>query len=113
MGTTEIVDELKRLSRRINEQGKTIDLIMQDRNILEDILHRLGAVESALNMSRSTATENAKNAKEDISEIKDIVDAKVDEISQTIDGKTLIVKSPKESVLQKIINRVGGKTEGK
>lgn len=109
MGTTELVDEFKRLSRRIDEQGKTIDLVCKDRDILEDILHRLGVIESVLNIQGSTIKENAKNAKADMIEVKDIVEAKVDEVNQTIDEKTLIVKSLKESVLQKIVNTVTGK----
>ncbi len=108
MTETHITDELKRLSRRIEEIGKTADLLFNDREILEDILHRLGAVESALNLNRSTATENARNTKADINEVKEIVEAKVDEVNQTIDEKTLIVKSPQQSVVQKIINKLGG-----
>jgi len=104
-----IADELKRLSRRIEEIGKTTNLLFQDRELLEDILSRLLAVESAINLQRATQTENAKNTKADINEVKDIVDAKIDEVNETIDNKTVIVKSPKESILQKIINKVGGK----
>lgn len=103
-----VSEELGKFSRRMESMQKTVDLIMKDRDILEDILHRLGVVESTLNLNNSTAKENAKNAKADIAEVKDIVAAKVDEVNQTIDDKTVIVKSPKESVLQKIINKIGG-----
>ena len=109
MTNADVSDELKRLSRRIEEIGKTTDLLFNDRELLEDILARLSAVESAIHLSRSTQTENAKNTKADINEVKDIVEAKVDEVNETIDSQTVIVKSPKESVLQKIINKVGGK----
>ena len=108
MSSTDISDELKRLSRRIEEIGKTADLLYQDRELLEDILSRLSAVESAINLQRSTQTENAKNTKADINEVKEAVEAKVDEATEMIDDKTVIVKSPTKSIIQKIINKVGG-----
>lgn len=105
---TEITDELKRLSRRIEEIGKTIDLLFADREILEDVLSRMTAVENAMHLQRSTATENAKNIKADISEVKDAVEAKVGEVAETMDSKTVIVRAPKQSVIQTIIGKLKG-----
>ena len=102
-----ISDELKRLSRRIEDIAKTVDLLFSDREILEDLLTRMTAVESAIHLQRSTATTNAKNIHEDINEVKDVVEAKVGEVAESMDDKTVIVKSPKESVIQKILHRVG------
>lgn len=108
ISNTQISDELKRLSRRIEEIGKTLDLLYQDREILEDVLSRMTAVETAIHLQRSNATENAKDIKENIDDVKNVVEAKVGEVSESMDDKTLIVKSPKESVIQKIINKIGG-----
>jgi len=105
---SEIINELKRLSRRVDDVSKTTDSLMEDRNILEDILTRLTALENAMHLQRATATENAKNLKADISEVSAVVEAKVDSVTENMDSHTVIVKSPKESVLQKIIHRVGG-----
>lgn len=103
---TKITDEVKRLSRRIEEIGKTLDLLYQDREILEDILTRLSSVEGALNLQRTNQTEMVKNIKADIGEVKDTVEAKMDEAAVAMNENTLIVKSPTESVIQKIINKV-------
>jgi len=108
MEDTDVANELKRLSRRIDDVSKTTDSLMTDRNILEDILTRLTAVENALHLQRATATENAKNLKADISEVGAVVEAKVDAVTENIDKHTVIVKSPQESVIQKILHRVGG-----
>lgn len=103
---TVITDELKRLSRRIDGQGKDISLLMADRNILEDILTRMTALENAMHLQRATATENTKATKAAISEVSAVVEAKVDQVSEQMDNKTIIVKSPRESVIQKIFKRI-------
>lgn len=105
---TQVSDELKRLSRRIEEIGKTLDLLYQDREILEDVLSRMGAVETAIHLQRSNATENAKDIKENIDEVKDVVEAKVGEVSENLNDKTVIVKSPKQSIIEKIMGKLGG-----
>jgi hypothetical protein len=109
MTDSNIADELKRLSRRIDEQRKNLDLLMADRNILEDILTRMTAVENAMHLQRSTATENAKDIKADIVEVRDAVEAKVGEVSESMDDKTVILKSSNQNVIQKIFDKVSGK----
>ena len=115
MTSTVITNELKRLSRRIEDIAKTQDLLFKDREILEDILTRLTSLENAMDTQRSTQTENAKNIKADISDVKDAVEAKVDEVTDTMDDKTVILKSPKQGVFEKIISRIrlGGEEHGK
>ena len=63
MNNTEITNEMKRLSRRIDEQGKVLDLLMNDREILEDILTSLTAMKDAIHLQRSNQTEMVKNIK--------------------------------------------------
>ena len=103
-----VADELKRLSRRIEDLDKTVSRISADREILEDVLGRLLRVEEAIHLQRSTSTETAKNIKEDIQEVRDVVEAKVGEVSQNIDDKTVVVKSEKQSVVQNILHKIGG-----
>ena len=103
-----VTNELKRLSRRIEDIGKTLDLLFADREILEDLLSRMSAVEAAIHLQRSTATETAKNIKQDIEEVKDVVEAKVGEVSEMVDDKTVVLKNPSEGVLERIINKVRG-----
>lgn len=104
-----IADELKRLSRRLDTLQKSTDLLFKDREILEDVLTRLTALENAMNLQRQTATENAKNMRNDISGVKEAVEAKVEEVTEHMDDKTVIVKAPHDTILQKIINKLKGK----
>ena len=107
-----VTDELKRLSRRIDEQGKILDLLFADREIFEDILSRMTAVETAIHLQRSNATENAKDIKSNIDEVKDVVEAKVGEVSENIDNNTVVIKSAKESIIQKLKRKLGGEKHG-
>lgn len=108
MNNTEILNEIKKLSRRIEEQKKTLDLLFKDREILEDVLSRLTAVEAAINTSRATATETAKDLRADTKEIKAAVESKVEEVKEVMDDKTIMVKSPQQTIIQKIIKKIGG-----
>ena len=100
-----IVDELKRLSRRMEDLDKTVSKMSADREMFEDILSRLVKVETAIGLQRSTLTETAKNIKADIKEVSNVVEAKVDEGIQNIDEKTVVVKSSKQSILDKIFKK--------
>ena len=101
-------DELKRLSRRIDEMQKTLDLLFADREIFEDILTRMSAVENAMHLQRATATENAKDIKADIKEVADVVESKVDEVNQSMDDKTVVLKGKNQTIVEKIIDKVKG-----
>lgn len=104
----QITEELKRLSRRIESIAITQDKLFSDREILEDILSRLSSVETALKLNRASQTENAKDIRAGISGVKDAVENKIDEVSETIEDKTVIVKGSTDNVVQKIINKIVG-----
>ena len=104
----QLADEVKRLSRRFDDLGKTIDTLTNDREIFEDILTRLTAVESALHLQRASQTEMVKDIKSDIGDVQSAVEAKMDEAAVAMDENTLIVKSPTKSVIEKIIDKVKG-----
>ena len=108
MTDTMVADELKRLSRRIDSQEKTIDLIYKDRDLLEDIQVSIRAVEQALHLQRANATENVKTIKADISDVQEAVEAKIDQVNVATDEKTVIVKSAQENVIQKVVNKLKG-----
>jgi len=103
-----IIDELKRLSRRIEEIRKVLDLLFKDREILEDLLTRMSAVENALKLQRATTTESTKDLRADVAEMKDMVETKVDQVSETMDNKTVIVKTAQPNMIQKIVDRLKG-----
>jgi predicted transcriptional regulator len=103
---TTINQRLDQLSERVEEIAKAQKRLSNDREILEDILLRLGQLEAALKLNRSTQTDVAKDIRADISGVQDAVEAKVDEVTESMDDKTLIVKSPRESVIQKILKKI-------
>jgi predicted ribosome quality control (RQC) complex YloA/Tae2 family protein len=107
--TNETSDAIKELTRQIRLSAKTIDLIYKDGDIIQDILHRLTALESAVTLQREKAKENTIAINSNINEVKDTVEAKIDEVNVATDERTVIVKSPRESVLKKIIDKVTGK----
>jgi archaellum component FlaC len=107
MSEIAIADELKRLSRRIEALSKTTDMLMEDRNILEDILTRLTALENAMRLQRATATENVKTINANINEVQAIVESKIDEVNLVTDDKTVIVKAPTENIIQKVLHKMG------
>ena len=79
-----VVDELKRLTRRVDTLQKSVDLLSQDREILEDLLGRMTSVEEVLRANREHQDLRTKDIKADISDVKDTVEAKVSEVQETV-----------------------------
>ena len=75
-------DDLKKVVRRLDTLQKTTDLMMADRNILEDILTRLSAVEQALHLNKEHQTEVQKDMKAGMLDVKHGVEDKVDEATR-------------------------------
>ena len=106
----DIKDELAKLVRRVDSVQKSVDILNADRNILEDIVTRLSAVEQALHLNKDHQDEMNKNIKQEIREAGAIVENTVHEIKNTIGEKTVIVKSKTDSIfakLKKLIQKNG------
>lgn len=103
-----VTDELKRLSRRVEEVSKTVELQYKDRDILEDILNRLGAVETALHMNREHQTEMQKETTANIKKVEFSVEDKVAEVKDSITDKTIMVTAKNQNILGKIQKMIGG-----
>lgn len=107
-----IQDELKKLVRRVDTLQKSVDVQVADRNILEDILARLSAVEQALRINRDHQTEMQKDTKADILDVKhaveDKIENKIDEVRLGIEDKTILVKSTTDNIFTKIKKMVKG-----
>ena len=86
-------DELKKLSRRIDTMQKSVDILNDDRNMLEDILTRLSAVEQALNLNKDHQIEMNKNIKEEIREAGVIAENAVLEVKDSLSEKTIVVSN--------------------
>ncbi len=94
--TVVVEDELKRLSRRTEELQKTVDLLFQDRAILEDILTRLSQVELALRANQKNQTVMQQDTKNEIQEVKAATKEKVEEVKELLDTKTVVVKKKRK-----------------
>lgn len=98
----DIPDELKRLSRRVEEVSKTTELLYKDRDILEDILLRLSGLEQALHLNREHQTDVAKDMTANIKRVEFAVEDKVDEVKDTITEKTVVVKTNSIPIFDKL-----------
>jgi MinD-like ATPase involved in chromosome partitioning or flagellar assembly len=108
-----IEEELKNLKRRMDSIQKTLDLLYNDRTLLEDVVNRLAQVENAVHLNREHQVEVQQQTKSDIEQIGSDTADKVEEIKKTIGEKTIIVKSEKENIMEKIIKKLkGGKENG-
>ena len=94
-------EELKKVVRRLDSLQKTVDLMFSDRNLLEDILARLSTLENALHLNREHQTEMQKDTKADIGDVKNIVEAKIDEAITNMDEKTVVI-AKNDNILAKI-----------
>ena len=99
-------EEFKKIVRRLDTLQKTVDLMMGDRNMFEDILSRLGALEQAQHLNKDHQTEVQKDIKADILDVKHAIEDKVDEIRLDTADKTVIVKTNDESIFTKILHKL-------
>ncbi len=99
-------EELKKIVRRLDSLQKTTDLLFQDRNILEDILSRLSAVEQALHLNKEHQTEMQKDMKADVKDVKFAVQDKIDEVKETMTEKTVIVNAKNQNLFQKLLDKI-------
>ena len=99
-------EELKKIIRRIDSIQKSVDTLNNDRNMLEDIITRLSAVEQALHLNKQHQTEMTKELKAEVRESGAIVDNSVQEIKDKITDKTVIVKARSGNILTKIMNKL-------
>ena len=66
MGNLEIQDELGNITRRLSSVEKRLDLLNADREILEDLVARLTALEEQTRLSRQNDETIRKDLKEEI-----------------------------------------------
>jgi hypothetical protein len=85
LGTKFVVDELDKIVRRVNTLQKTVDILLQDRDILENIQGRLTGLEEQMKLTRQHDNEVRKDIKEEVNTAGERVEKKVDEISEQID----------------------------
>ncbi len=100
---SEIKDELKKTTRRQDDIEKTLTLIFQDREILEDIQGSIKHLQEII-LANQQHQDTARNSlKSDVKRVEFAVQDKVDQVKNTISDKTVIVKSSTGSIFKKII----------
>jgi chromosome segregation ATPase len=78
-------DELKKVTRRIETMQKSLDLLYEDRSILEDILGKLTTLieQSALNRNRTE--RQTKDIKYEVQGVKEKVEDKIIDVGDTVE----------------------------
>lgn len=81
-------DQLKQILRRQDNIEKTLNLIYKDRDILEDISIRLGAVEDKVRYQSDRIASLEKNTKADIADVQDTVTETKDNMQEVVKAMT-------------------------
>src|SRR5581483_11056928 len=112
-----LIDEEKKTKRAVDTVQKSIDLVYQDRQILEDVVGGIGSLRDILLKNREHQEIVRKDLKADVSGVtekveevkKDVVDIVVD-VSQNV--KEVI---PSQNFFQKLFSKKkkGGELVGK
>jgi len=97
-----IEGSINRLTRRLDELQKTVDLLFEDRKILEEVLGSIAHLKEIVHTSQSHQDNLTKDVKAEIKDVQFAVEDKVEEVKQTIDKKKIIKISGK-SILSKLL----------
>lgn len=103
-----VVNELKKVNRRLETLQSSADLIYKDRELLEDIQASGQALKQIILLNQEHQDNNAQHVKADIKDVGVKVENKVDEVKNTMNEKTIIVKTTKENVFTKLRKLIGG-----
>jgi tetrahydromethanopterin S-methyltransferase subunit G len=98
-------DDLAKIIRRLDSLEKKLDLLYEDRQILESIQGRITGLEEQTKLSRQHDNEVRKDIKEEVNIIGDHIENKVDELSSQIESKKVIKIVPERTFWQKIMGR--------
>lgn len=86
--------QTKQVIRRLDSLEKNMELVLKDRNLLEDIELQLSELKTALHMNRERQGEVKKELSADMKDVQNAVEDKVQEIKDIVDNKEiLLVKS--------------------
>ena len=99
-----INEKITDIERRLNSVEKYSELIYKDRELLVEIQGSVAHLKSMLVSNQEHQDNTAKDIKADIDDVQQIVESKVDETIQTIDEKTVVVKTPNHNIFKNILN---------
>lgn len=117
LGIAQLTDELKKVVRRVDTLQKSVDLLYQDRTILEDMQASITSLKEVLLTSRQHQDLMTKDLKFDVKEVGDKVEAKIDEVKENVrtnvgtmvesieKKKTIVVKESWFNRLKNVLKR--------
>ena len=97
-----IEGSLNRLSRRVDTMQKSLDLLFEDRKILEEILGSLAMLKELQFSTRSHQENLTKDIKAEVVDTKMEVKDKVNEIVGSLDKKK-IIRIPDKGFLRRFM----------
>lgn len=103
-----LTDQVKKVVRRQDELQKSVDLLYKDREILEDMQGSIKHLQEIIIQNQQHQDNTKKELRADVKESQFAVEAKVDQVQKIIDEKTVIVKSKKSGVFDRIKKMIGG-----
>ena len=99
-------DEIKKVVRRVDQLQKSVDLLFADRQIIEDVQGSIKHLQEIILVNQTHQDNAKKDLKADVKEVQNMVEAKIDEVKINQDENTLIVKSQKENIIDKVKNLI-------
>jgi len=94
-------DELKKVVRRVDTMQKSLDLLYEDRSILEDIIGKVQSLQEQFALNRNRQEKHTQEVKSDIQGVQEKVETKFDEVGESVDKNIGILV--KEMKLKQII----------
>lgn len=83
-------DQHKQIIRRLESLEKNLEIVLKDRDMLEDIILRVDNLNNAILMNREKQHEVQKNISADIKDVQNAVEDKVSEVKTIMDNKEVI-----------------------
>jgi chromosome segregation ATPase len=94
-------DEIKKNSRRIETMQKSLDLLYEDRSILEDIVAKLNTLLEQFQLNRNRSEKQTQDIKFEVQEVKDKVEDKIGDVGNTVEKNigTLVSEMKQKQVV--------------
>lgn len=80
-------DEIKKVVRRQDTMQKSLDLLYEDRNILEDLVNKMNSLSEAVSRIRERYDKNTAEIKQEMTENKEHFAIKVEEAGEQISDR--------------------------
>lgn len=94
----EISDKVENLTRRMSEMQKSVDLVNEDRSILETIQARILALEERVNLQSQHDEAIRKDIKEEVNKVQTAVEARL----KSFLSEVQIKKTKSKSLLERL-----------